>query len=459
MSSRLKLALVILLVLTVIAVMLIRFTPREADTIYVNGVVHTMDDDNSLVEAFAVTGDRIVGTGSTSGIERRFRARDTVDLKGRAVFPGFIDSHGHFFSLGLAKMTVDLLGSTTEQEAAVRVRERVLTLSPGKWVRGRGWDQNEWPGRQFPTHASLDRVAPNNPAYMVRVDGHAVWVNRKAMEISGISRSTPDPAGGKIERDKEGNPTGVFVDNAVQLIQSHVPQMSDDEEMEAMHLASQECVKYGLTTIGDMGIDTTEVRLYKRLIGAGQLPLRIYAAIGGVGELWTEFLKSGPLIGYGNNHLTIRALKLYIDGALGSRGAALIEPYRDDPGNRGLTVSSEELIKSASIDALKHGFQVCTHAIGDRGNDIVLSMYAAALQEVPVHDARLRIEHAQVLDSADIPKFKQYLKEKSEYVKATGAAGADARAHRHPAGVHARGPASTNRPGEVVERYRLSLIT
>jgi predicted amidohydrolase YtcJ len=251
-------------------------------------------------------------------------------------------------------------------------------------------------------------VAPDNPVYLIRVDGHAVWINKKAMEVSQINKSTQDPAGGKILRDDRGNPTGVFVDNAVQLVQSHLPQMSDEESLEAMHLASQECVRYGLTTVQDMGVDSIEVGLYKRLIQTGQLPLRIYAAIGGVGELWSEFLKNGPLIGYGDNHLTIRALKLYIDGALGSRGAALIEPYTDDPGNRGLTVSSEDLIKSATVDALKHGFQVCTHAIGDRGNNIALRMYIAALQEVPVRDSRLRIEHAQVLDSTDIPKFKEY---------------------------------------------------
>ncbi|HEY6952133.1 MAG TPA: amidohydrolase, partial [Bacteroidota bacterium] len=187
----------------------------------------------------------------------------------------------------------------------------------------------------------------------------------------------------------------------------HLPPMSEAEEIEAVHRASRECVRDGLTTVHDMGIDSTEVVLYKRLIDTGQLPLRIYAAIGGVGSLWNQFLKDGPLIGYGNNRLTIRALKLYIDGALGSRGAALINPYNDDPGNRGLTVSSEELIRSATVDALTHGFQVCTHAIGDRGNNIVLRMYASALREVPVRDPRLRIEHAQVLDPGDIPKFKE----------------------------------------------------
>ncbi len=408
MSARMKVARIACLVLAAAAVILIEFMPRPADTLFINGVVHTMDGDNAVAEAFAVSGGRIAGIGSTSSIRRRFTGKDVVDLRGKAVFPGFIDSHAHFFSLGIARMTVDLLGSSSESEAAARVHDRVLKSSRGQWVRGRGWDQNTWKELRFPTHASLDKVAPDNPVYLTRVDGHAVWVNTKAMQVAHVTKSTPDPEGGKIVRDARGNPTGVFVDNAVQLIQSHLPPMSNAEAREAMHLAARECVADGLTTVQDMGIDSTEVDLYKRLIDEGKMPLRIYAAIGGVGDLWSEFLKSGPLIGYGDNHLTIRSLKLYIDGALGSRGAALIEPYTDDPGNRGLTVSSEELIRSATVEALRHGFQVCTHAIGDRGNNIVLRMYASALKEVPARDPRLRIEHAQVLDSADVPKFKEY---------------------------------------------------
>jgi predicted amidohydrolase YtcJ len=408
MSFQLKYFLFFLAGLIVVAVVMVEFNSQTADTIFVNGVVRTMDGANTVVEAFAVRGDRIVGLGTTAEIERTFKAKNRVDLKSKTVLPGFIDSHGHFFSLGIARMTVDLLGSGSEKEAAERVRPRIPKSQAGQWIRGRGWDQNEWQTRQFPTHASLDKVAPNNPVYLVRVDGHAIWVNDKVLQETGINRSTQDPPGGRIVRDYRGDPTGVFIDNAMLLIQNHLPPMSDSEAVEAMHIAAEECVKDGLTTVHDMGIDSMEVDLYKKLIEQDQLPLRIYAAVGGVGDLWNRFLKEGPLIGFGNNHLTIRSLKMYIDGALGSRGAALIEPYSDDPENRGLTVSSEELIRSATIEALKHGFQVCTHAIGDRGNDIVLRMYASALQEVPVKDSRLRIEHVQVLDPAEIPKFKEY---------------------------------------------------
>jgi hypothetical protein len=408
MSSQLKSFLVFLVLLVAVVVMMVEYSPQAVDTIFTNGIVYTMDDANSIVEAFAVRGSKIVGTGSSAEIERKFKAKNKVDLSGKSVFPGFIDSHGHFFSLGIARMTVDLLGSVSEKEAVDRIRQRVEKSKPGLWVRGRGWDQNEWKSKQFPTHAILDKISPNNPVYLIRVDGHAVWVNSKALKEAGIDRSTQDPSGGRIVRNPAGDPTGVLIDNAIPLVQNYLPPISDSEAVEAMHLAAQECVRYGLTTVHDMGIDSNEVVLYKRLIADDRLPLRIYAAVGGVGNLWNQFLKDGPLIGFGDNHLTIRSLKMYMDGALGSRGAALIEPYSDDPGNRGLTLSDEAVIRSATVDALKRGFQVCTHAIGDRANAIVLRMYESALKEVPTQDARLRIEHAQVLDPTDIPKFKEY---------------------------------------------------
>ena len=408
MSSQFKYFLLFVAVLIAVAVVMIESSPQSADSVFINGVVYTMDNASTVVEAFAVQGDKIIGTGTTDEVKRKFESKNVIDLKGRTILPGFIDSHAHFFSLGIARMTVDVLGSTSEREAAQRVRERVQKSKTGQWIRGRGWDQNEWTPREFPARTSLDKVAPNNPVYLTRVDGHAIWVNSLALRESGIDKSSQDPPGGRILRDSRGNPTGVFVDNAIALIQNHLPPMSDSEAVEAMHLAAQECLRDGLTTVHDMGIDSTEVSLYKKLIGEGQLPLRIYAAVGGVGDLWNQFLKDGPLIGFGDNHLTIRSLKMYMDGALGSRGAALIEPYSDDPGNRGLTVSTEEVIHSATVEALKHGFQVCIHAIGDRANDIVLRTYASALQEVPAKDPRLRIEHAQVLDPTDIPKFKQY---------------------------------------------------
>jgi predicted amidohydrolase YtcJ len=407
MSSQAKNFSMFLLAVAVFAILSIWFNPKEADTVFVNGRVYTMDAENSVVEAFAVKDDRISGIGTSSAIERSFKGKLRIDLQGKTVLPGFIDAHAHFMSLGISGLTVDLVGSSSELDAAERVKQRVAKTTAAQWIRGRGWDQNDWPVTRFPSRTSLDKISPNNPVFLVRVDGHAAWVNKKTLEIAGITRTTPDPPGGKIIRDLQGNPTGVFVDAAMDLVSKHLPELSDQEATEAIQLALRECLRYGITTVHDMGVDARDIALYKQLIEKGEFPFRIYAAIGGVGDLWSQFLRSGPLIGFGQNRLTVRALKLYIDGALGSRGAALIEPYSDEPDNRGLTVSSEEAIRSATVEALKHAFQVCTHAIGDRGNNIVLNMYEAALREVPVTNHRLRVEHAQVLYPDDIPKFKR----------------------------------------------------
>jgi len=395
-----------------IAIMLIAvawyfFFTVEVETVFVNGKVYTMDDDLSVAEAIAVDHGKIAGVGSTSSMTRRFTAKTTIDLQGKSVLPGLIDAHAHFLSLGIARMTVDLAGAASEQEAAQRVKARVAKVQKDQWIRGRGWDQNLWKSRKFPSHRMLDGVTPQNPVFLTRVDGHACWVNAEALKMAGIAKEMKDPPGGKIARDASGNATGVFIDAAMDLVARHLPPLSDAESREALELAVKECLSYGITSVQDMGVEMREIDLYKKAIDERKLPIRIYAAVGGVGETWDAFLKSGPLLGYGDNRLTVRALKLYIDGALGSRGAALIEPYSDDPGNRGLTMSSDEELTKAVEDALTHGFQVCTHAIGDRGNNIILNVYEAALKRHPVPDHRLRVEHAQVLERGDIPRFKQ----------------------------------------------------
>lgn len=385
-----------------------RVLPQPADTLYVNAVVHTMDSDNTVANSFAVRGDRLAGVGTREELESRFNARQVVDLGGKAVYPGFIDAHGHVFSLGISKITVNLLGTSSSQEVAERVKQRVESVDPGTWVRGRGWDQNDWKVTRFPDHAVLDRVAPNNPVYLTRVDGHAGWANKVALDLAGVTKDTPDPEGGKIIRDSKGNPTGVFVDDAQGLIMSKLPPLSDEEAAEALQLALNECVKDGITEVHDMGIDSQEFRIYKQFADEGRLLMRIYGMVGGIqSDLWKQFLETGPLVGYGNHHLTVRGLKLYADGALGSRGAALIDPYSDDPTNRGLTVTPQEELEQGVNDALAHGFQVSTHAIGDRGNHIVLDLYEKALRTYPGNDRRLRVEHAQVLAPEDIPRFKQ----------------------------------------------------
>ncbi|MBI5463931.1 MAG: amidohydrolase [Ignavibacteriales bacterium] len=385
----------------------LEFIPQKADTIFVNANIRTMDAKTPSAQAMAVRGDRIVGIGTNDDVRRKFRSSSVVDLEKRTVFPGLIDAHAHLLSLGLARMTVDLLGARTEEEAASRAKEKIANSAPGQWIRGRGWDQNPWPGKKFPSHRSLDKFSKNNPIVFSRVDGHALWVNSRAMEMAGVTKDTKEPEGGKIIRDGRGYPTGVFVDNAKELITQVIPLLSESEAREAVSIASQECLGLGLTTVHDMGVDTFEIALYKKMIDTGELNLRIYAAIGGAGETWNEYKMSGPLVGYGRNHLTVRAMKLYVDGALGSRGAALIEPYSDDPTNRGLTVTSEKEFQSLTDEALAHGFQVCTHAIGDRGNHMALDAYEKAMRVFKHSDLRLRVEHAQVLSPEDIPRFRR----------------------------------------------------
>ncbi|MBI4427823.1 MAG: amidohydrolase [Ignavibacteriales bacterium] len=407
MGRLLRILLVASILFIIISVVWYFFFPEEADTLFVNAIVYTVNQDYEKAEAIAVRQERIVAVGSRSSMERRFRPKATVDLNGKTVFPGFIDAHAHLLSLGIARMTVDLAASSTEREAAGRITSRVSKSQKGQWIRGRGWDQNLWPSRKFPTHRSLDTFSRNNPVFLTRIDGHACWVNTEALKAAGITKRTKDPDGGKIIRDTNGNPTGVFVDAAMELVAKHLPPLSRKESVDALSLAVDECLQYGITSVHDMGVDSADIELYKRAIDMHQFPLRVYAAIGGTGETWNQFLRSGLLLDYGSNKLTVRAIKLYIDGALGSRGAALIEPYSDDPGNRGLTLSSEMDLRNAVDMALKHGFQVCVHAIGDRGNNIALNVYEAALKDNPVADHRLRVEHAQVLNAEDIPRFQQ----------------------------------------------------
>jgi predicted amidohydrolase YtcJ len=414
MRSQLTLFLTFGVLAILATVLYFQLVTQPVDVLYVGARVYTADKANTVVDAIATRGDRIVAVGPAADMARGFKAKQVVDLTGRTIVPGLIDAHVHLLSLGVARLTLDLVGTRSEDEVVALVRQRVGASVPGQWIRGRGWDQNDWRTRQFPTHDLLDRVSPSNPVYLMRIDGHAAWVNRMALEMAGITSATKDPEGGKFVRDARGNPTGVLVDNAMEIVGKFLPPPSEKEMEEAIDRAVQECLSYGLTCVHDMGVEESGIETYRRLIDAGKFPFRVYAALSAPGETWENSItpdstgrKLGPIIGYGENRLWARAIKLYIDGALGSRGAALTEPYSDDPNNRGLTVMSEADLRKAVDEALANGFQVCTHAIGDRGNNIVLNVYEAALRANPVKDARLRIEHAQVLAPDDIPRFHE----------------------------------------------------
>lgn len=407
MDRQKKIFLAFLVLAVLFTYFLLQMPDRTADALYFNATVYTMDAAGTTAEAIAVKGERIVGVGPTAELRERFSVKESVDLEGRTVLPGFIDSHAHLLSLGFARMTLDLVGSSSEAGIAALVEEQVRQSSPGQWIRGRGWDQNLWPSKRFPTHHVLDRVSGDHPVYLERIDGHAAWVNIRAMEEAGITDKTEAPPGGKIVRDAQGNPTGVFIDAAMELVARAIPPPSDQESEQALGIAVKECLQYGITSVHDMGAGLAEIELYKRMIDRDEFPFRVFVAIDGPGDTWNHFLESGPLTEYGNGRLSVRAIKMYMDGALGSRGAALLEPYSDDPTNRGLTLTTEEELKTVVDQALSRGFQVCTHAIGDRGNTIVLDVYEAALKAHNKSDPRLRLEHAQVLFPGDIPRFRE----------------------------------------------------
>ncbi len=381
---------------------------EPADLVLTNAVVHTADAKRPRAEAVAVRGNRIVAVGSDADA-RHFAGPGArvLDLAGRTVVPGFDDSHAHLLGIGYARLDVDLVGTRSYAEVVERVAAALKGRRPGEWVRGRGWHEGKWdapaPGavRGFPTHAALSAVSPDNPVVLERADGHAALGNARAMALGGVTRATRAPAGGEIVRDAAGEPTGVFVDNAQALVEP--PERSREEVRRALDLAMEECLAKGVTSLTDAGAGTEVLALYREAAAAGKLRARLYVMAAGPA---TMRALGRPEIGLGGGLLTIRAVKLYADGALGSRGAALLEPYSDDPGNTGLLVTPPGGILEAARFALAHGFQVGTHAIGDRASRIVLDAYETAFRENPaVRDPRFRIEHAQILDAADIPRF------------------------------------------------------
>ena len=380
---------------------------EPADLVIVDAVVRTMDEALPHAEALAVHGGRLVFVGDRAGAEARVGEHTAViEAGGRLVLPGLIDSHAHFLGLGKTLENLDLTDTTSAERVRGMVAEACAGAPGGEWIYGRGWDQNDWEGQAFPSWRDL-HGCPDNPVYLSRVDGHALWVNDVALKAAGIHKGTPDPEGGKILRDDQGIPTGILIDNAEALVEDVVPEPTHEQLLRRARLARDECLRLGLTGVGDAGVDEAGFRVYEELGAAGELKVRIYAMVQHDEALVASWLERGPQVGLHDDHLTVRAFKLYADGALGSRGAALLSPYGDDPDNSGLVVTPPEEIQATTLRALERGFQVCTHAIGDRGNRVVLDAYAAALAEHPVADARLRVEHAQILHLDDLPRFAQ----------------------------------------------------
>jgi hypothetical protein len=327
----------------------------------------------------------------------------TIELGGRAVTPGLIDAHSHLVGLGNALAQVDLVGTASYDAVVAAVREAAVGLPAGTWIQGRGWDQNDWPETAFPTHEALSRAVPDHPVWLTRVDGHAALLNTAAMAALGIGPEIEDPPGGRFLRDAEGRPTGVLVDRAMQVAAGRIPGPGAEERLRRLRDAAEHAVAVGLTTVTDMGVGADEIASYRALRDAGELPLRAALFLTDDDALLAHWFRSGPEVGP-ESRLLIRGVKMYADGALGSRGAALVEPYSDDPGNLGLLITGEEHIREVSERALAAGFQVGVHAIGDRGNLVVLDGFEAAFGGEPRPEARFRIEHAQVMRLQDVAR-------------------------------------------------------
>jgi len=378
----------------------------KADLVLVNGRVYTVDDSHPRASAFAVRNGRIVFVGSDR--EARYLAGPRtriVDAGGRTVIPGMVDAHAHLLGLGTSLRNVQLAGSKTYDEVIAKVVERAKTAKPGEWILGRGWDQNLWPDRKFPTHEALSRAVPDHPVVLTRVDGHAVLANEMALKAARVTAATRDPEGGRIERASDNSPAGVFVDNAMSLVRRAIPDETRAQTRDEILAAIAEANKWGLIGIHDAGASQRTIDIYEQLAREGRYNLRNYVMVSGDSADVRHYFGVGPRSALYDGRIWVRSIKLYADGALGSRGAALLAPYSDDHGNSGLLVTPPAEIQRIATAALRRGFQVGVHAIGDRGNRVVLDAYDAALKAVPTSDHRFRVEHAQVISLQDIPRF------------------------------------------------------
>jgi predicted amidohydrolase YtcJ len=381
-----------------------------ADALFINANVYTANDRQPQAEAIATKGDRIVFVGSNAEAEK-FRGEGTrvVDLAGRTVLPGLTDAHCHIFGIGERELTLNLEGTNSREAFLAKVEERVRETPPGKWITGRGWIETFWQPPQFPTRADLDKIAPDHPVLLTRADGHAAIANSAALKIAGVTGKTEPPFGGDILKEN-GEPTGMLIDGAQELVQRHVPKPTEADREEALRVAAERETRLGWTQVHNAGGEWADAQLIRRAIGSGKVKLRIYNAVYGPGDASAKLLEQGPVIGEHDHRFTFRTVKVMFDGALGSRGAALLEPYSDRSDTAGFLRAKEADLKKFFAEALRRGIQVQTHAIGDRANRILLDLYDEAFKAVPpenrkVKEPRWRVEHAQVVVPADIPRF------------------------------------------------------
>ncbi len=377
----------------------------------INGTVYTADPRAPRAEAVLAVDGRIAYVGSNA--EARNRApRDTriLDLKGLTILPGLTDSHAHLAGIGERELSFQLDGTASLVDLKQRLREQHHKVPPGEWIVGRGWIESRWTPAQFPGRSDLDEIVGDRPVLLERADGHAIVVSSRALSLAGIDRNTPDPAGGKILKDSKGEPTGMLIDGAMDAVTRLVPAPTEEELLKQLETGAQRSVRVGWTQLQIAGNSFAEVDRLCRLYAQGRIKLRLYDAIQGPGADADRLLAQGPSLNRCGDRLTVRGIKLYIDGALGSRGARLLAPYADAPDSTGLFLNEPDSLRTILTAALKRGVQIETHAIGDRGNRTMLDLYEQAFAAVPpgkraVAEPRWRIEHAQVLTPADIPRF------------------------------------------------------
>lgn len=385
--------------------MFLLYDPAAADTVLhnVNGYTSSNDGIRQFsVLVFDDTG-KVVATGGDELLAGKSGAAQ-IDGGGLTVLPGLIDAHAHVYGLGFLQNSLDITGVPSVDEAANRIRAYAEEHPHARWILGRGWNQVLWPVKEFPTAAHIDAVVSDRPVWLRRIDGHAAWANTAAMKLAGIDNDTPDPVGGKILRDDNGQATGVFIDLAMDLIERQLPKPEKSDYRQALKSAVDVLVAEGMTSVHDAGIDLMNAEVYISMADNDELDMRIYAMTGGAGEVLDAIGK--PLRAYGNDRLEIAAVKLYADGALGSRGAAMIEPYSDDAENRGLAFWTQDELDRMVAKANDMGFQVGVHAIGDLGNRMVLDAFDTVQQGKP-SPLRNRVEHAQIIALEDIPRFAE----------------------------------------------------
>jgi predicted amidohydrolase YtcJ len=381
---------------------------QPADLIVTNARIYTVDERRPFGEAMAISGGRVRFVGSDRGaLAVRGPRTRVIDLEGRTVIPGMVDAHAHLLGLGMALRTVDLTGTKAYDEVIARVAARAREVPAGTWILGRGWDQNDWGDTRFPSHEALSRAVPEHPVYLTRVDGHAALVNARAMTAASLTAAATNPEGGRIERLANGAPSGVLVDRAMGLVQRSIPPASRDEVRAAILAAVKEANRWGLTGIHDAGVGRSTIDVYEELAREKRYDLRNYVMISSDDATLDHYFTRGPQSALHDGRVWIRAIKISADGALGSRGAALLEPYSDSPEHSGLITTPRERIEQVAVRALRSGFQLNVHAIGDRANRTVLDAFEAALGTVPAGDHRFRVEHAQILHYADIPRFAE----------------------------------------------------